>query len=118
MKMLINRLYLDYREDFYNRERIEYEPSYAAISSDVGHGAIELETRITAATNFLKERVPVGEDFTILDFGGSDGKFMPRLEGQKFVFEISKVEPIEGVTRIHSEAELGTYSLVQAGACD
>jgi len=109
----INCLYLDYREDSYNRERIEMEPSYAPIAADVGHSAIELETRISAATNFLKDCVPVDDDFTILDFGGSDGKFMPRLEGKKFVFEISNVQPIEGITRIHSDAELGTYSLVQ-----
>jgi len=109
----INRLYLDYREDSYNKERIETEPWYAAIAADVGHGSIELETRITAATSFLKTHMPIVEDFTILDFGGSDGKFMPRLGGQKFVFEISNVTPIEGVTRIHSDAELGTYSLVQ-----
>jgi hypothetical protein len=109
----INRLYYDYREDSYNRERIEYEPWYAGIAADVGHGAVELETRLTAATKFLKNNMPVSDDFTILDFGGSDGKFMPRLGGKKFVFEISKVEPVAGVTRIHSEDELGTYSLVQ-----
>jgi hypothetical protein len=109
----INRLYADYREDSYNRERIEVEPQYAGIAADVGQGRTELEARLTASKRFLKDRVSVGEDFTVLDFGGSDGKFMPRLPGQKFVFEISKVEPIAGVTRIHSAAELGTYSLVQ-----
>jgi hypothetical protein len=109
----INRLYADYREDSYNRERIEAEPWYAGIAADVGHGRTELEARLTASANFLKERIQVGEDFTILDFGGSDGKFIPRLPGQKFVFEISAVEPVAGVTRIHSAAELGTYSLVQ-----
>ncbi len=109
----INRLYADYREESYNRERIEAEPWYGEIAADVGQGAVELESRLTASANFLKDRVPVGDDFTILDFGGSDGKFMPRLAGKKFVFEISAVEPVAGVKRIHSAAELGTYSLVQ-----
>jgi hypothetical protein len=109
----INRLYLDYREDSYNHERIELEPSYAAMAADVGHGAIELETRIEAATKFISTHVPASENFTILDFGGADGKFMPRIEAKKFVFEISNVQPIAGVTRLHSDAELGTYSLVQ-----
>jgi hypothetical protein len=109
----INRLYADYREDSYNRERIELEPSYAAINDDVGHGAIELETRISAATRFLNEHIAFGACFTILDFGGADGKFMPRIEARKFVFEISNVQPIAGITRIHSAAELETYSLVQ-----
>jgi SAM-dependent methyltransferase len=109
----INRLYVDYREGSYNRERIEYEPGYGTIAADVGHGAVELEARLSAAAKFLTNRVAVDEGFTILDFGGSDGKFMPRLEGEKFVFEISNVEPIEGVTRIKLGEELGTYSLVQ-----
>ncbi len=109
----ITRLYADYREESYNRERIEMEPSYAAKAAEVGHSTVELETRTTAATRFLKEHMTVGEGFSILDFGGSDGKFMPRIEAKKFVFEISNVQPIKGVTRIHSEAELGTYSLVQ-----
>jgi hypothetical protein len=109
----INRLYADYREESYNRERIAYEPTYARIAADVGHSQVELNTRLTGATRFLKAHIPVAEGFTILDFGGSDGKFMPQLDGQKYVFEISSVEPVAGVTRIHSEAELGTYSLVQ-----
>jgi hypothetical protein len=109
----INRLYADYREESYNRERTEFEPWYADMAPEVGHGAVELATRVNAATKFLKDRMEVGDDFTILDFGGSDGKFMPRLEGKKFVFEISSVQPIEGVTRVHSAEELGTYSLVQ-----
>jgi len=109
----INRLYVDYRSASYNRERIEYEPSYAAIAESVGQHAQELESRVTAATKFIKDKVPTGTDFTILDYGGADGKFLPRLEGKKFVFEISNIEPIAGVTRVHSEEEMGTYSLVQ-----
>ena len=109
----INRLYVDYREDSYNRERVEMEPQYASWVAQVGHSPVELETRLTAATAFLKRSVVTGDGFTILDYGGSDGKFVPRLEGKKFVFEISKVEPEAGVTRVHAEAELGTYSLVQ-----
>jgi hypothetical protein len=109
----INRLYVDYREESYNRERIACEPGYARMAPDVGHSPVELNTRLTGATRFLKAHIPAAEDFTILDFGGSDGKFMPQLDGQKYVFEISSVEPVAGVTRIHSEADLGTYSLVQ-----
>jgi hypothetical protein len=53
------------------------------------------------------------EEFTILEYGGADGKFLPQMEGRKFVFEISNIEPIAGVTRVHTEAEMGQYSLVQ-----
>ena len=109
----INRLYLDYRSESYNRERIEYEPSYAAIAAQVGQDDTELQVRVTAATAFLQTNVEIGEGFTVLDYGGADGKFLPRIAAEKFVFEISNIEPIAGVTRIHSEAEMGTYSLVQ-----
>jgi hypothetical protein len=109
----INRLYADYREESYNRERIECEPSYATIASEVGHATAELEARLSAQNRFFEGKLQGGEGFTILDFGGSDGKFMPRLEGAKFVFEISNVEPVPGVTRLRSDAEVGTYSLVQ-----
>ena len=109
----INRLYLDYRSPSYNRERIEYEPSYAAIAEQVGQDETELQVRVAAATAFLKKHVPTPAGFTILDYGGADGKFLPQIEAQKFVFEISDIAPIEGVRRIHSEAEMGTYSLVQ-----
>lgn len=109
----INRLYADYREESYNRERIECEPSYASIAADVGHATAELEARLSAQSRFFEGKLQGGEGFTILDFGGSDGKFMPRMEGKKFVFEISNVEPVPGVTRLRSDAEVGTYSLVQ-----
>ncbi len=109
----INRLYLDYRSDSYNAERVAYEPSYAAIAQQVGQSTQEINQRVTAATNFMKDKVSLGPDSTILDFGGADGKFLPRLDGKKFVFEISNIPPIAGVTRVHSDEEMGTYSLVQ-----
>ncbi len=109
----INRLYLDYRSDSYNRERSEYEPTYAAIAAQVGQDPIELENRVAAATTFLAANIALTDDFTILDYGGADGKFIPRIAARKFVFEISNIAPIAGVTRVHTEAEMGTYSLVQ-----
>ncbi len=109
----INRLYRDYRSPSYNRERIEYEPTYAAIAEHVGQDDTELQTRVDAATAFLHKHVSAGPGFAILDYGGADGKFLPRIEAERFVFEISDIEPIPGVTRIHSEADMGTYSLVQ-----
>ena len=109
----INRLYMDYRAESYNRERVEYEPAYAKIAEEVGQAAVEIEGRVAAATKFIQQSVQGGPKFTILDFGGADGKFLPRLEGKKFVFEISNIPPIEGVTRLHTEDEMGTYSLVQ-----
>ena len=109
----IARLYADYRTDGYNAERLSYEPSYAAIAPYIGTSQVEIDARVNAETQFLKERLEVSGDFTILDYGGADGKYIPNFNATKFVYEISNTEPIPGVTRIHSEADLGKYSLVQ-----
>jgi SAM-dependent methyltransferase len=109
----IGRLYADYRTDAYTAERLSYEPSYAAIAPYIGTSQVEIDARVNAETQFLKDRLEVSGDFTILDYGGADGKYIPNFNAQKFVYEISNIEPIPGVTRIHSEADLGKYSLVQ-----
>ena len=109
----INRLYGDYRSASYNRERIQYEPTYARIAADVGMGGVEVRSRVDAVTRFLKDRVDTSGDFTLLDYGGADGRFMPEIDARRYVYEISDVAPIAGATRIPSEAALGTYSLVQ-----
>jgi hypothetical protein len=108
----IMRLYLDYRSPSYNRERIHYEPEYAAIASAIGQDQIEVRVRTEALTAFLRERVKTTDRHTILDYGGSDGRFIPDIPGSKFVYEISSMNPLPGVTRIKSESELGTYSIV------
>ena len=109
----IARLYSDYRSDSYNQERIRYEPSYAAIAGDVGRGSQEIEARATGLTRWLASRIEPGPDFSMLDYGGADGKFLPRLPGRRYVFEISNIPPVSGTTRIEEESGLGTYSYVQ-----
>jgi hypothetical protein len=108
----IMRLYLDYRSPSYNRERIRWEPEYAAIAAAVGFDPVEVRTRTAALTAFLNEELQTSDPFTLLDYGGSDGRFIPDIPGSKFVYEISNIDPIPGVTRLKSESELGTYSLV------
>jgi hypothetical protein len=108
----ITRLYVDYRSEFYNAERIKYEPSYREIADRVGTDDIEMKVRIDAATSWLADKLETNDDFTILDYGGADGRFLPRLRGKKYVYELSNITPIPEVTRIPNEASLGTYSYV------
>jgi hypothetical protein len=108
----IMRLYLDYRSPSYNRERILYEPSYASIAESVGQHEVEIQSRTAALKDFLNQNLTTNRAFTILDYGGSDGKFIPDFPGNKFVYEVSDIDPIPGVTRIESESDLGQYSLV------
>lgn len=108
----IGRLYHDYRSPSYNEERIKYEPSYAAIAARVGQDDVEIHNRRAALVAFLERNLGSTQPDTILDYGGSDGRFIPEIPGRKYVFEVSNIDPVSGVTRINSETDLGTYSLV------
>jgi hypothetical protein len=109
----IGNLYADYRSDSYNRERILYEPEYAAIAAHVGASAKEIRTRKTGLTQWLEAKLDQNAHFSMLDFGGANGMFLPDLRGQKYVFDISKVQPAEQVTRVKDESELRSYSYIQ-----
>ena len=106
------RLYEDYRSDTYNAERIHDEPSYASLASHVGRGAQEIKVRRAGSKRFLDAALSPNELTTILDYGGSDGRFIPDLPGSKFVFEVSAVSPVPGVTRVEKESDLSKYSIV------
>jgi hypothetical protein len=108
----IARLYVDYRSPSYHQQRIQYEPEYAAIAEAVGYDPVEVRTRTEALNAFLHKELRTPDPITILDYGGSDGRFIPDIPGSRFVYEISNIDPLPGVTRIQSESELGTYSLV------
>jgi hypothetical protein len=109
----IARLYADYRSDSYNRERIRYEPEYATIASQVGSCTHEVQARTVGLTRWLTGKVNVDSNFSMLDYGGADGKFLPTLPGEKFVFDISDIAPTQGIVRIRDESELGSYSYIQ-----
>lgn len=108
----VMRLYRDYRSPSYNHERIQYEPSYASIAAAVGQDELEIRNRRAALTTFLRGTMDQMNAPTLLDYGGSDGRFIPEFTGAKFVYEVSDIQPIPGVTRIESEAALKQYSIV------
>ena len=107
------RLYVDYRSDTYNTERTSFEPDYRQIAEDVGRSSQETETRVATLTAWLEQKIDFGDDFSMLDYGGADGRFLPRLAAQKYVYEISETRPLEGITRIAGEEKLTSYSYVQ-----
>jgi len=109
----LGRLYADYRSATYNEERIRYEPTYAALAKDVGVSDQEVATRVGGLTAWLEDKLQLENGASMLDFGGSDGRFLPRIEARKYVFEISDISPLEGIVRIAREADLGSYSYVQ-----
>jgi len=108
----LKRLYADYRSPAYNQQRIRFEPEFAAIAAAIGYDTVEIRARTTALNNFMRQHLPLADPITILDYGGSDGRFIPDIAGSKFVYDISNVDTLPGVTRIQMESELQTYSLV------
>jgi hypothetical protein len=109
----LNNLYRDYRSETYNRERIHYEPSYRSIASQVGSSQEEIDARIETLTSWLQNLIVPDSSFSMLDYGGADGKFLPRMAGDKYVFEISNIEPVPDVVSIKDESQLKLYSYIQ-----
>jgi len=109
----LGRLYVDYRSATYNAERIHYEPTYAPIAKDVGKADQEMKCRVDGLNTWLDGKIKADSEFSMLDFGGSDGRFLPRISGSKFVFEISDTTPLPGIVRISDEKDLTSYSYVQ-----
>lgn len=106
------RLYADYRSDSYNKERCHYEPSYTAIADQIGQHTERGLDRVTALTKWVESRVNLN-GISMLDYGGANGQFLPAILGDKYVFEISDIEPFPGVTRISDPSLLQTYSYIQ-----
>jgi len=106
-------LYRDYRSETYNRDRIHYEPSYRRIADQAGFGQKETNTRIETLTVWLQDLIAPDSTFSMLDYGGADGRFLPRLTGKKYVYEISSVEASPGVVSIRDESQLGLYPYIQ-----
>jgi len=109
----IAKLYIDYRSDSYNKERIRYEPEYASIAPHVGNCPQEIQTRKVGLDRWLKGKFNIENNFSMLDYGGADGEFLPDLPGEKYVYDISGVAPAVGVNRIADESALNSYSYVQ-----
>jgi hypothetical protein len=101
-------LYSAYRGEEYFRQRHNVEPWY---SHRVNHGIAsdpnEIQARNFATEAFLGPHINGREVKAVLDYGGDKGQFIPHTVGkEKFVFELSTAQPVDGVTRIESEAEL------------
>ena len=77
-------LYHDYRSESYNRDRISVEPSYARIAKDVGSHPLEIKSRNAAVDSFLTRHASLFAGGAMIDFGGSDGRFIPPFAYEHF----------------------------------
>ncbi|HVM94173.1 MAG TPA: class I SAM-dependent methyltransferase [Terriglobales bacterium] len=109
----IGRLYSDYRSAAYNQERVRYEPSYASVADHIGSCEKETRSRVGGLTAWLAGKIKCESDFSMLDYGGSDGRFLPTIQGRKYVYEISDIPSLREIVKVTAEADLTTYSFVQ-----
>jgi len=77
-------LYRDYRSETYNQERISVEPSYARIAKDVGAHPLEIKNRNAAIDDFLRTNASHFTSGAMIDYGGSDGRFLPPFVYEQF----------------------------------
>jgi hypothetical protein len=98
----IKSLYTGYRGDVYFKARHSHEFWYSRkVNDGIGNDAREIVSRKGNLSKLLGERA---RSFaTVLDYGGDHGQFIPdALGSQRFVYEISNVEPIAGVEGLSS----------------
>lgn len=80
----LHGLYRDYRSKTYNRDRISVEPSYARVAKDVGAHSLELKNRNAAVDAFLCKNSKHFAGGSMIDYGGSDGRFLPHFVYEQF----------------------------------
>ncbi len=100
----MSRLYDDYRGQSYQRQRQIYESAYTAeLNASLG-GEHDILVRRANLGSLLDHWADLAEVATVLDYGGDRGQFIPaELEhSRRYVYEVSGVEPIEGVIPLHS----------------
>lgn len=90
----MQRLYDQYRSERYFKARNVFEPWYTReINAGVGESP---EFRQKLIADFIGA-IP---DPDVLDYGGDRGQFIPKEYPGRYVYEVSGLTPIEGVTAI------------------
>jgi hypothetical protein len=98
----VEKLYSGYRGEAYFKARHHYEFWYSReVNDGIGSDPAEIQSRKKNLAKLLGNRAQAFT--TVLDYGGDRGQFIPDgIGAERFVYEISDVEPIEGVTRLSS----------------
>jgi SAM-dependent methyltransferase len=105
------KLYSGYRNPEYLRERRAIEPWYTERLNAGFMDPAFLERRKAALLERLQGHLASDEACRILDFGGSHGQLAKDLlpNSSAYVYDISGVQPLDGVTRCADLAECQHY---------
>jgi len=91
------RLYKDYRGGEYDRQRLICEPNYYSNPSLFTPDLVV--NRKIFINTILNKNLDLGQINSILDYGGDDGRFIPNIKGNKYVYDLSGVELLPGIQR-------------------
>lgn len=100
-------LYHNYRKEAYFTVRHRFEPWYTQkVNDEIGASDDEIAFRHAHLLEFMRPLDP-SSITNILDYGGDHGQFIPPPLGKnKYLYDISHVPAVAGVTSISNEEEL------------
>jgi hypothetical protein len=103
-----SKLYDGYRGERYYRARHRVEPWYTREVNDaIGGAPASIVARQSLIERVLGAHTDAARIERLLDYGGDRGQFIPLSVGrERFVYEISGVSPVEGVSCIASADDL------------
>jgi SAM-dependent methyltransferase len=110
-------LYRGYRGVDYQAERQRFEPDYTPeFNALIGSGETEVRSRKANMRSFLGPWLETAAIGSVLDYGGDRGQYILEEFGQaqRFVYEISGVDPLPGVTSLADwdSAKAARYDLI------
>lgn len=106
-------LYRDYRGQEYLRQRHQHEFWYTRAFNDAMIGPAEIARRNLRLSKFLGDTGVLPGARSALDWGGDRGQFIPDAFAERFVYDVSGVQPFPGVTSLSlEEAGRRAYDLI------
>ena len=107
----MERIYIGYRNEEYQKQRQSFEPGYTVEFNASLGGEVEARDRKDGIFAMVNKYCPPEEITYILDYGGDHGQFFPEQyeHAQRYVYDISDMELVQGVNRLTSIDELGSY---------
>ncbi|MBU6512292.1 MAG: methyltransferase domain-containing protein [Betaproteobacteria bacterium] len=110
----LQRLYQDYRGPEYTRVRNFFEPGYDKLNERIGSSPLEVRNRAAALMGFLQGLVDPRSRTSVLDYGGDMGQHIPQdfAHCRRFVFDISRVATVDGVSIVNDVNGLGVMDFV------
>lgn len=105
------RLYRDYRGEEYQKTREKYDCWYTEkVNSALNGDKLALSEQQRVISEMIGRNVPI-EIKVALDYGGNKGVTFTKEIGTKerYVYDISGIQPVDGVTRINEYSELAGH---------